>query len=206
MIITLETMAQLDWPESDGLLPAIVQDQTSGRVLMQAWMNSDALQATLDSTEVTFFSRSKARLWKKGETSGNVLDLVSIQADCDGDSLLVLVRPRGPACHQGTTSCWGPEIDPDLVFLSELEAVIAGRQSADPDSSYTARLFQRGIKYVSQKVGEEGVETALAASAGDARETAEESADLIYHLLVLLHQKGLSFTDVVNVLQTRHGK
>ena len=188
---------------ADGLLPAIVQDPDTGTVLMLAWMNGDALRATLTERRVVFFSRSRGRLWEKGATSGNALDLVAIHADCDRDALLVLARPRGPVCHLGTPTCFGERA---LTFPAKLEQVIAERVSADPSASYTARLLASGRARVAQKVGEEGVEVALAARAGTDDEVLSESADLIYHLLVLLRARGLSWGRVIRELEARDSR
>lgn len=200
-----EQISQLSWPESK-LLPAIVQHAISGKVLMQGYMNPQALEHTLQSGQVTFFSRSKQRLWTKGESSGNTLQLVSIASDCDSDSILVLAKPKGPTCHVGTETCWHDNSanSPQLSFLYDLEQVIQSREGADPASSYTASLFAKGVKRIAQKVGEEGVESALAAMAGDKEELANEAADLIFHLLVLLRSQQLELNDVIKVLQQRH--
>lgn len=200
-----EQISQLSWPENQ-LLPAIVQHAISGKVLMQGYMNPQALQHTLQSGQVTFFSRSKQRLWTKGESSGNTLQLVSIASDCDSDSILVLAQPQGPTCHVGTETCWHDNTanSPQLSFLYDLEQVIQSREGADPASSYTASLFAKGVKRIAQKVGEEGVESALAAMAGDREELANEAADLIFHLLVLLRSQQLELNDVIKVLQQRH--
>ena len=200
-----EQISQLSWPESQ-LLPAIVQHAISGKVLMQGYMNPQALEHTLQSGQVTFFSRSKQRLWTKGESSGNTLQLVSIASDCDSDSILVLAKPQGPTCHVGTETCWHDNSanSPQLSFLYDLEQVIQSREGADPASSYTASLFAKGVKRIAQKVGEEGVESALAAMAGDKEELANEAADLIFHLLVLLRSQQLELNDVIKVLQQRH--
>jgi phosphoribosyl-ATP pyrophosphohydrolase/phosphoribosyl-AMP cyclohydrolase len=200
-----QQISQLSWPDNQ-LLPAIVQHAISGKVLMQGYMNRQALQHTLQSGQVTFYSRSKQRLWTKGESSGHTLDLVSIDQDCDADSLLVLAQPNGPTCHVGTETCWHDNNanSPQLSFLYDLEQVIKSREGADPASSYTASLFARGVKRIAQKVGEEGVESALAAMAGDKEELANEAADLIFHLLVLLRSQKLELNDVVKVLQQRH--
>lgn len=198
-------ISQLSWPENQ-LLPAIVQHAISGKVLMLGYMNPLALTQTLNSKKVTFYSRSKARLWTKGESSGHTLDLVSLDIDCDADSILVLAIPNGPTCHVGTESCWHDNSanSPQLAFLYELEQVIQSREGAEPSSSYTASLFAKGVKRIAQKVGEEGVESALAAMAGDKAELANEAADLIFHLLVLLRSQQLELNDVVRVLQQRH--
>ena len=206
MKINKDNVAKLAWQKMDNLLPCIVQNAVSGKVLMQGYMNQDALAKTLDTGKVTFFSRSKQRLWTKGETSNNTLDLVEISADCDQDSLLVLAHPNGPTCHTGTETCWFDSESADLSFIGELEQVIASRKGADPDSSYTAHLYSKGIKRIAQKVGEEGVETALAATVKDLEELKNESADLLYHLIVLLQASDLSLSDVVKVLRERHKK
>ncbi|EGQ7897476.1 bifunctional phosphoribosyl-AMP cyclohydrolase/phosphoribosyl-ATP diphosphatase HisIE [Vibrio parahaemolyticus] len=197
---------RINWEKVDGLVPAIVQDFQSSQVLMMGYMNQDALAKTGETGQVTFFSRTKERLWTKGETSGNVLQLVNISLDCDNDTLLVRVNPIGPTCHTGTTTCWDGDAQEEsqMVWLHQLEQLLASRKSADPDSSYTASLYARGTKRISQKVGEEGVEVALAATSGDKAELVCESADLIYHLLVLLQDQGLSMNDVVNKLKERH--
>ncbi|EGQ8804321.1 bifunctional phosphoribosyl-AMP cyclohydrolase/phosphoribosyl-ATP diphosphatase HisIE [Vibrio parahaemolyticus] len=197
---------RINWEKVDGLVPAIVQDFQSSQVLMMGYMNQDALAKTGETGQVTFFSRTKERLWTKGETSGNVLQLVNISLDCDNDTLLVRVNPIGPTCHTGTTTCWDGDAQEEsqMVWFHQLEQLLAARKSADPDSSYTASLYARGTKRISQKVGEEGVEVALAATSGDKAELVCESADLIYHLLVLLQDQGLSMNDVVNKLKERH--
>lgn len=200
-----QQISQLSWPNSQ-LLPAIVQHAISGKVLMQGYMNPDALQHTLQSGNVTFFSRSKQRLWTKGESSGHTLQLVSIDSDCDSDSLLVLAMPQGPTCHVGTETCWhdNDANSPQLAFLYDLEQVIKAREGADPKSSYTASLFAKGVKRIAQKVGEEGVESALAAMAGDREELKNEAADLLFHLLVLLRSQQLELADVIAILKQRH--
>lgn len=195
---------QLDWDKVDGLMPAIVQDCHSGRVLMLGYMNREALEKTQATGQVTFFSRTKNRLWTKGETSGHVLQLRDLSTDCDQDTLLAMVEPIGPTCHLGNVSCFNDQQLPSLSFLAELEQVLASRKGADPASSYTASLYAKGTKRIAQKVGEEGVETALAATVHDHEELVSESADLIYHLTVLLQQEGLQLTDVVNKLKARH--
>ena len=206
-ILDNDNIEALKWPET-GLLPVIVQHAISGKVLMQGYANAEALRVTLSSKQVTFYSRSKQRLWTKGESSGHVLTLQSMVADCDLDSILLLALPHGPTCHVGTETCWHDEASnsPSLSFLTDLEQVIADRQGADPKSSYTASLFARGVKRIAQKVGEEGVESALAAMAGDKEELKNEAADLIFHLLVLLRSQDLALNDVIDVLKTRHAK
>ncbi|NKI33867.1 bifunctional phosphoribosyl-AMP cyclohydrolase/phosphoribosyl-ATP diphosphatase HisIE [Wenzhouxiangella sp. XN79A] len=194
----------LDWAKGDGLLPAVVQDADTGRVLMLGYMNAEALAKTRETGHVTFFSRSKQRLWTKGETSGHTLALVEARADCDRDTLLVLARPQGPTCHTGTATCFGDAVRPPLAFLGELDRVIESRRGADPASSYTAKLLARGVKRCAQKVGEEGVEVALAATAGDREELVNESADLLYHLLVVLTASEVGLDEVLAVLEQRH--
>lgn len=201
MKIDQENYQQLDFAKADGLIPAIVQHALSGEVLMQGYMNDDATQSTLASRQVTFFSRSKQRLWTKGESSGHSLQLVSMHTDCDQDSLLILALPQGPTCHLGTRSCFTDQHA--VPMLQKLMDVIQARKSAAPDSSYTAKLFAAGIKRAAQKVGEEGVEVALAATAGDDQELLNESADLLYHLLVVLAARDLDLNAVLKVLQQR---
>lgn len=196
-----EDIAALDWDKQDGLLPAVVQDAATLRVLMLGYMDRAALAATFDSGRVTFYSRRKGRLWVKGETSGHVLDLVSIQADCDGDTLLVQACPRGPTCHLGRASCFPTA---PAGFLAELDALIAARERERPIDSYTTKLFEAGLRRIAQKVGEEGVETSLAAIAEDDEALLGEAADLLYHLIVLLRARGLGLTEAVAALQARH--
>lgn len=204
MKVTRENLDQLAWDKQQGLIPAIIQDAITGVLLMQAYMNQEALIKTLETGRVTFFSRTRQCLWEKGETSGNTLHFKEIVSDCDGDSLMVLATPTGPVCHTGAATCWEEGPQPGLTFLSELEGVIAYRQTTPSETSYTAKLLKRGPKYIAQKVGEEAVETALAAVAGDDQEFLDESADLIYHLLVLINSRGLTLNDVVSVLKARH--
>jgi phosphoribosyl-ATP pyrophosphohydrolase/phosphoribosyl-AMP cyclohydrolase len=201
-------LSRLDWAKGDGLLPAIVQHASSGEVLMLGYMNAEALAETQRSGHVTFFSRSKQRLWTKGESTGHVLALASIRVDCDGDTLLVRAEPRGPTCHTGSFSCFGEraEVRPPLGFLAELDALVASRHAGRPAGSYTTRLFEGGIRRMAQKVGEEGVETALAAVAQDDGELLGEAADLVFHLTVLLRARGLGLADVVDVLARRHAE
>lgn len=206
MIITQDNITQLAWQKMGDLLPCIVQDASSGKVLMQGYMNPQAVSETLNSTKVTFYSRSKQRLWTKGETSGNTLDLVELSADCDQDSILALVHPNGPTCHTGAQSCWFGSAGSSIGFIAHLEQVIASRKGASPDSSYTAHLYSQGIKRIAQKVGEEGVETALAATVRDLDELKNESADLLYHLIVLLQASDLTLDAVIEVLKSRHGE
>jgi phosphoribosyl-AMP cyclohydrolase / phosphoribosyl-ATP pyrophosphohydrolase len=201
------SLDNLAWEKMGGLIPAVVQDSYDGRVLMQGFMNREALETTLETGKVTFWSRSREQLWTKGETSGNTLDLVDINADCDRDCLLVRARPEGPTCHLGTATCFDGEgkVAPQLAFLAELERVIAQRDDQRPQGSYTTTLLESGVKHIAQKVGEEGVEAALAAVAGDDEELLNESADLIYHLLVLLRSRKQELGSLIEVLKRRHG-
>jgi phosphoribosyl-ATP pyrophosphohydrolase/phosphoribosyl-AMP cyclohydrolase len=202
-----QEIEQLAWERMDGLLPAVVQDAFDGRLLMVAYMNPESLAQTLATGLVTFWSRSRQALWTKGDTSGNRLQLEAVHADCDGDCLLVQARPEGPACHRGTDTCFDADrpVAPGLAFLAALERVIVQRDAERPADSYTTRLFEAGVKRIAQKVGEEGVETALAATAGEPEELAAEAADLLYHLLVLLRARHLGLADVLAVLEARHG-
>ncbi|MEQ3528964.1 bifunctional phosphoribosyl-AMP cyclohydrolase/phosphoribosyl-ATP diphosphatase HisIE [Pseudoalteromonas sp. XMcav11-Q] len=202
MIINKQNIAEVDFDKS-ALIPAIVQDVLTGVVLMQGFMNREALEVTLEKQLVTFYSRSKSRLWTKGETSNNVLTLVEVHTDCDKDSLLIYAKPQGPTCHLGTESCFA-ETMPELAFLGKLERVIAQRKNASPESSYTASLFAKDLSRSCQKVGEEGVEVALAAMKNDNEELLNESADLLYHLIVLLQRQGLTLSEVVSTLKDRH--
>jgi phosphoribosyl-ATP pyrophosphohydrolase/phosphoribosyl-AMP cyclohydrolase len=195
-------IAALDWNKQNGLLPAVVQDAATLRVLMLGYMDRTALEATLSGGKVTFYSRSKQRLWAKGESSGHVLELVVVDADCDRDALLVLARPQGPTCHLGTDSCFA---DVPANFLAELDALIAQRHAQRPAGSYTSELFDAGVGRIAQKVGEEGVETALAAVTQDDAALLGEAADLMYHLTVLLRARGLSLADATATLKARHG-
>ncbi len=195
--------ATLDFAKSGGLIPVVVQDAATLQVLTLAYMDRAALDETLTSGEATFFSRSRGGRWRKGETSGDRLHVVSITTDCDADSLVLKVRPVGNACHLNRISCFGVEDAPGLGRLARLEATIAERAAADPNESWTARLLAQGVKRVAQKVGEEGVETALAGVAGPDSELASEAADLVYHLMVLLHARHMVFQDVLDVLAQR---
>ncbi|WP_241622924.1 bifunctional phosphoribosyl-AMP cyclohydrolase/phosphoribosyl-ATP diphosphatase HisIE [Rosenbergiella australiborealis] len=202
-MLTSEAIATLDWEKTDHLLPAIIQHAVSGEVLMLGYMNPEALQVTQETGKVTFWSRSKQRLWTKGESSGHFLTVKQITADCDRDSLLILALPHGPTCHTGTSSCFSPAAS-DWHFLWQLEQLLASRKSADPSSSYTASLYASGTKRIAQKVGEEGVETALAATVNDREELTNEASDLLYHLLVLLQDQNLDFSTIINNLRQRH--
>ncbi len=199
-------LSRLDWAKGDGLLPAIVQHWRSGEVLMLGYMNAEALAETQSSGHVTFYSRSKQRLWTKGESSVHVLALKSIRIDCDADTLLILADPHGPTCHIGTSSCFGDsaEVRPPLGFLAELDALVEQRHAKRPEGSYTTQLFEGGIRRIAQKVGEEGVETALAAVVQGEEELLGEAADLVFHLTVALRARGLSLEDVAKVLANRH--
>lgn len=194
----------LDFEKSGGLVAAVVQHARTGEVLMLGWMNADAVEASQATGHVTFFSRSRQRLWTKGETSGNVLSLVSMTPDCDRDALLVRALPAGPACHLGTRSCFGEAPGPEEAFLARLEAIVESRKGAAPETSYTARLFSRGIGKIAQKVGEEGVECAIAGVSEDEAALTGEAADLLYHLIVLLRARGLGLADVAAELARRH--
>jgi phosphoribosyl-ATP pyrophosphohydrolase/phosphoribosyl-AMP cyclohydrolase len=199
----------LDFAKGDGLLPAVVQHAGTGAVLMLGYMNRDALHETFTRRHVVFFSRSKQRLWEKGETSGHFLELESVRTDCDRDTLLITAWPHGPVCHVGTTTCFGSEqvtLAERLTFLATLETVIAKRAADAPEESYTARLFSQGLRRIAQKIGEEGVEVALAAVVESDEKVISESADLIFHLLVMLKHRGLSLEHVVAELQSRHEK
>ena len=191
----------IDWAKGAGLVPAIVQDAGNGRVLMLGYMDREALATTLSSGRVSFHSRSRGRLWTKGETSGHWLDLVGIVADCDSDTLLVQANPRGPTCHLGRASCF-PDAPGD--FIAELDALVADRARERPPGSYTTRLLDAGPKRIAQKVGEEGVETALAAVVEDDAALLGESADLVFHLLVLLRARGLGLRELTETLRKRH--
>lgn len=196
--------ASLDWSKGDGLLPAIVQHWRSGTVLMQGWMNPAALQQTLDSGKVTFYSRSKQRLWTKGERSQHWLLLRGVLTDCDRDSLLLRAEPQGPTCHLGSDSCFGAEAVQSPGFLEQLDALVAAREHERPAGSYTTQLFDGGLRRIAQKVGEEGVETALAAVAQDEAALVGEAADLLFHLTVLLRARGLPLAAAIEELQRRH--
>lgn len=207
--VTVADIGTLDFAKGGGLLPVVVQHAGTGAVLMLGYMNSDALRATFSRRHVVFFSRSKQRMWEKGETSGHFLELESVRTDCDRDTLLVTAWPHGPVCHVGTETCFGSEptsAGERLAFLSTLETVIAKRASEQPEGSYTARLFAQGARRIAQKVGEEGVEVALAAVAEGDDKVISESADLVFHLLVMLKQRGLSVEQVVAELRARHAK
>jgi phosphoribosyl-ATP pyrophosphohydrolase/phosphoribosyl-AMP cyclohydrolase len=193
----------LAWQKMGGLLPALVQDSATGQVLMLGYMSREALAATLEKGRAVFHSRSKGRLWEKGETSGNKLTVREVLADCDGDALLVKAEPTGPTCHLGSTSCFGGGAD-GAGFLGALSRVVAGRAGGDPATSYTARLLAAGPAAIAQKIGEEGVELALAAVSRDRRGCVEEAADLLYHVTVLMESRGFGWEDVAAILRERH--
>lgn len=196
----------LAWAKMGGLLPAIVQDERSGQVLMLGYMNREALDATLATGQVTFHSRSKERLWIKGETSGNILCVAAVHADCDGDALLVLADPVGPTCHLGTRSCFGDMAEAGPGWLAQLSRVIADRAANGDEGSYTRRLLAEGSARIAQKVGEEGVEVALAAVGSSNERCAGEVADLLYHLAVLMEARGFGWNEVVAILRGRHSQ
>lgn len=205
MPIDKNIAAEVDFEKGGGLLPAIVQDARTGKVLMLGYMNAEALEQTLESGRVAFYSRSKERLWTKGESSGNYLQLADLKLDCDQDTLLVRVHPAGPVCHLGTDTCWAEKNHP-AGFLGELEQVIQHRKGGDPERSYTARLMASGINKVAQKVGEEAVELVIEAKDEDEQLFLNEAADLLYHYMVLLTAKGHALSDVIRILEERHGE
>ena len=194
----------LDFEKMGGLIPAIVQDNNTNKVLMLGFMNEEALEQTLSSGKVTFFSRTKNRLWMKGETSGNTLSVVSITPDCDNDTLLIKAIPAGPVCHLGTDTCFGEKNEEDIMFLKYLQNFIERRRHEMPEGSYTTTLFQKGINRMAQKVGEEAVETVIEATNGTEGRLIYEASDLIYHLIVLLTSKGLRIDDLARELKKRH--
>jgi len=206
MLVTVDNINELAWQKMDNLIPAIIQHSATGAVLMQGYMSKESLAATFDSGKATFFSRSKQALWLKGETSGNFLNVEQVLADCDQDSLLLACTPIGPSCHLGTESCFPEQKLTQQNFLSQLEQVIASRKGDDPKESYTAHLFSRGTTKMAQKVGEEGVEVALAAVAETKEDLLGECADLFYHTLVLLADQKIDLAEVMAVLQERHNK
>ena len=206
MLVTQNNIEQLAWDKMDNLIPAIIQHAATGAVLMQGYMNKVSLEQTLKTENATFYSRSKQALWVKGETSGNFLKVKQVLTDCDKDSLLLACEPIGPACHLGTESCFPEQKLSQQNFLSQLEQVIASRKGDSPEESYTAHLFSRGTTKIAQKVGEEGVEVALAAVAETKEDLLGECADLFYHTLVLLQDKNIELSEVMSVLQKRHNK
>ncbi len=204
MLVTLTNLETLNFAKSGGLLPAIVQDQQSSAVLMLGYVSRESLQVSLTRQRVVFFSRSRQELWEKGATSGNHLHLVDVHADCDSDAVLIRALPQGPTCHRGSRSCFGDDTRPANGFLGELDAIVAARRGANAETSYTARLFQEGPLRRAQKLGEEGLETALAGACQDDASLLGESADLLYHLLVLLRGRDLSIAGVISELERRH--
>ncbi len=194
----------IKFDENTGLVPAIVQDSQTKNVLMLGYMNQEAFDKTMASNKVTFFSRSKRRLWTKGEESGHFLELVDVKNDCDNDSLLIQARPKGPTCHKGTDTCWGEKNEPSFGFLSDLEAVIKSRKESPSDASYVASLFEKGINKIAQKVGEEAVEVVIEAKDDDEKLFLDESADLLFHYLILLQAKGYTLKHIEEVLKQRH--
>ena len=195
---------KIDWDKGQGLVPAIVQNIDNGQILMLAYMDRAALAQTISSKKVTFFSRSKNRLWTKGETSGNWLDFISGEMDCDADTLLFQARPQGPSCHTGSATCFNDQPPSNIGFLDQLTTLISDRHTNMPKGSYTTSLFAKGKALIAQKVGEEGVELALARMKDDSAEMANEAADLLFHMMVLLQDAGLSLADAISVPQDRH--
>ncbi len=194
----------IDFNKMDGLVPAIIQDELTAKVLMLGYMNQDALQKTQDTGKVTFYSRTKKRLWTKGEESGNYLNVVSILSDCDDDTLLIKVKPVGPVCHTGSDTCWSETNQDDFYFLKFLQDFIQTRFKDMPEGSYTTSLFQSGVNRMAQKVGEEAIETVIEATNGTDEMFLYEASDLLYHLIVLLTSKGYSLDDLGRELKKRH--
>ncbi|ADY35534.1 Phosphoribosyl-ATP pyrophosphatase [Phocaeicola salanitronis DSM 18170] len=197
---------QPDFDKMDGLVPAIIQDSYTQKVLMLGFMNKEAYEKTLTTGKVTFYSRTKQRLWTKGETSGNFLEVVSIKSDCDNDTLLIQAHPTGPVCHTGTDTCWGEKNEQDIMFLKELQDFIDKRHEEMPEKSYTTSLFKSGVNKMAQKVGEEAVETIIEACNGTDERLIYEGADLLYHLIVLLTSKGYRIEDLARELKERHSE
>lgn len=190
----------------DGLIPAVIQDNLTGKVLMLGYMNKESLSKTIEEKKVTFYSRSKKRLWTKGEESGNFLNVVDIMNDCDEDSLLIKVNPVGPVCHNGDDTCWKEKNDNSVYFLNELERIISSRKNNPDDKSYTSSLLKSGINKVAQKVGEEAVELVIEAKDNDKEKFLGEAADLLFHYMVLIQAKNFEMKDVIEVLRSRHKK
>lgn len=195
---------KLDFEKMNGLVPAIIQDADTQKVLMLGFMNEEAYDKTVETEKVTFYSRTRKTLWTKGETSGNFLHVVSIKADCDNDTLLITVHPDGPVCHTGADTCWNEKNEEDILFLKELQDFISKRHEEMPEGSYTTSLFQSGMNKMAQKVGEEAVETVIEATNGTNERLIYESSDLLYHLIVLLTSKGLRIEDLAKELKERH--
>lgn len=194
----------LDFDKMGGLIPAIIQDNMTNKVLMLGFMNEEAYQKTLETNKVVFYSRTKQRLWMKGETSGNTLQVVSITPDCDNDTLLIKAIPAGPVCHTGSGTCFGEKNEEDIMFLKYLQNFIERHRMEMPEGSYTTSLFQKGINRMAQKVGEEAVETIIEATNGSEERLVYEGSDLLYHLIVLLTSKGLRIEDLAKELKKRH--
>lgn len=201
----MNTNIEIDFEKMGGLVPAIIQDADTAKVLMLGFMNREAYEKTLETGKVTFFSRTRQRLWTKGEESGNFLHLVSLSVDCDQDTLLIQAHPEGPVCHTGTDTCWGEKNERPVLFLQELQDFIRTRHTEMPEGSYTTSLFRSGVNKMAQKVGEEAVETVIEACNGTDDRLIYESADLIYHLIVLLTSKGYGIEDIARELKVRHG-
>jgi phosphoribosyl-ATP pyrophosphohydrolase/phosphoribosyl-AMP cyclohydrolase len=197
---------KIDFEKGAGLVPAIIQDATTKKVLMLAYMNQEAYNKTIETKKLTFFSRSKNRLWTKGEESGNFLNLIDIKLDCDNDTLLIFVQPEGPACHTGSDTCWGEENKQSFGFISQLENIINDRKNNPSKKSYTSSLFVKGINKIAQKVGEEAVELIIESKDNNKELFINEAADLIFHLLILLKEKDFMFEDIADVLKSRHHK
>lgn len=200
----MKMVKDIDFEKGGGLVPVIVQDAENMNVLMLAYMNRDALDITRNTGRATFFSRSRNELWEKGETSGNWLEVKDMSVDCDGDTLLLKVRPNGPVCHTGDDTCFGNTSNSNLSFLKKLDELIASRKKELPENSYTTSLFSSGVNKIAQKVGEEAVEFIIEAIDNNEDLFLNEGADLLYHMLVLLHHKGFSIADVISVLEKRH--
>lgn len=204
-------MMKIDFTKGNGLVPAIIQDVNSREVLMLGYMNEEALEVTQESGKITFYSRSKQRLWTKGESSGNFLEYISMRVDCDQDALLILAKPTGPVCHMGTDTCWGQGNTTGILFLDHLQQIIAQRQTeanleSTASNSYVVSLFKKGMPKIAQKVGEEAVETVIEAMSNQDSLLLNESADLVFHLMILLQARGFSLTDVAGILEDRHQK
>lgn len=194
----------MDFDKMNGLIPAIIQDDVTDKVLMLGYMNKEAYDKTIETGKVTFFSRTKNRLWTKGEESGNFLNVVSVKSDCDDDTLLIKVNPVGPVCHTGSDTCWGEKNENDMMFLKQLQDFIDNRKKEMPEKSYTTSLFESGINKMAQKVGEEAVEMIIEATNGTDERMIYEGSDMLYHLIVMLTSKGYRIEDLVRELKVRH--
>jgi phosphoribosyl-ATP pyrophosphohydrolase/phosphoribosyl-AMP cyclohydrolase len=197
-------ISTVDFEKGNGLVPAIIQDNYTNKILMLGYMNEESLSQSIDSGKVTFFSRSKNRLWTKGEESGNYLELKDIKVDCDNDTLLIKAKPKGPVCHTGSDTCWNEKNEGNILFLNTLSNIIQARKENPQPESYTSQLFSKGINKIAQKVGEEAVELVIEAKDSDDNLFLNEAADLVFHLLVLLRQKGFDIKDVIDILEKRH--